>query len=210
MGEVRFETFDPSWIRALSTCMYYFEVQTGKHKGKRLRLSPGDFVIGRDEDVSLRISSAEVSRRHCVIHVSGDVVQIEDLDSRNGTFVDGFPIKGTAPLPVGSVLSVGPMTFRLQDSNSKLPPKPAKKEPDTSLSDDDIATWLAEAEGEKPATAGDTTIIPGRIDAPASPVRAPIPPRKKKEFKSVAEEAQDIIRRYHEMQSAGGDSDGSP
>ncbi len=189
--------------------MLYFEVQSGKHKGKRLKLSAGEFVIGRDEDVSLRISSAEVSRRHCIIHVSSQDVKIEDLDSRNGTFVDGFPIKGTAPLSVGSVLSVGPMTFRLQDSNVKVAaPKPTKKDPDSSLSDDDIATWLAE--NDQSQATGDTTIIPGRIDAAAPPVRPPIPPRKKKEFKSVAEEAQDIIRRFHETQTSTQELSGGP
>jgi pSer/pThr/pTyr-binding forkhead associated (FHA) protein len=189
--------------------MLYFEVQTGKHKGKRLKLMDGEFVIGRDEDVTLRIASAEVSRRHCIIHVSGNSVKIEDLDSRNGTFVDGFPIKGTAPLTAGCLLTVGPMAFRLQDSNAKAPGAKATKKGDSSLSDDDIATWLAENDGGA-VKSGDTTIIPGRVDAPASPIRAPIPPKKKREFKSVAEEAQDIIRRFHEMQDAAQQSGGSP
>jgi hypothetical protein len=190
--------------------MLFFEVQSGKHKGKRLKLSNGEFVIGRDEDVSLRITSAEVSRKHCVIRVAGDDVTIEDLGSSNGTFLDGFPIKGVTPVAAGCVLTVGPMTFRLADSNAKTADrKAAKKEPDTSLSDDDIATWLAE--NDKPvASSGDTTIIPGRVDAPASPIRAPIPPKKKKEFKTVAEEAQDIIRRFHEMQGTAQSSGGSP
>jgi hypothetical protein len=199
--------------------MLFFEVQTGKYKGKRLKLADGQFVIGRDEDVTLRISSAEVSRRHCIIHVSGKDVKIEDLDSRNGTFVDGFPIKGTVPLAPDSVLTVGPMMFTLLDSAAKpAGKKTSKKEKDTSLSDDDIATWLAEndkAENDKTvASASDTTIIPGRVDRPASPMRAPIPPKKKRDFKSVAEEAQDIIRRFHEMQGtaqsgAGGDGSNS-
>lgn len=189
--------------------MLFFEVQTGKHKGKRLKLTDGQFVIGRDEDVTLRISSAEVSRRHCIIHVTGNEVKIEDLDSRNGTFVDGFPIKGTVPLAPDSVLTVGPMMFTLLDSNAKpAGRKASKKERDNSLSDDDIATWLAENETPV-AKSGDTTIIPGRVDGPASPIRAPIPPKKKREFKSVAEEAQDIIRRFHEMQGAA-QSGGSP
>ena len=75
-----------------------------------------------------------------------------------------------------------------------------------ALSDDDIATWLSE--GEANAKSGDTTIIPGRVDAPTAVVRPPIPPRKKKDFKNVAEEAQDIIRRFHEMQATGHESDG--
>ncbi len=200
----------PSNASARLLCMLFFEVQSGKHKGKRLKLSNGEFVIGRDEDISLRITSAEVSRRHCVIRVSGDDATIEDLDSSNGTFVDGFPIKGITPLHAGCVLTVGPMTFRLADSNTKTADrKTAKKDPDTSLSDDDIATWLAE--NDKPlASSGDTTIIPGRVDAQSSPVRTPIPAKKKKEFKSVAEEAQDIIRRFHESQGAAQASGGSP
>jgi hypothetical protein len=87
--------------------------------------------------------------------------------------------------------------------------KSSKKDRDSSLSDDDIATWLAEND-KATVKSGDTTIIPGRVDGPSSPIRAPIPPKKRRDFKSVADEAQDIIRRFHEMQGAVEQSGGSP
>ena len=47
------------------------------------------FSIGRDDAADLRIDSRRVSRRHAVINCEGGVYSIDDLDSTNGTFVNG-------------------------------------------------------------------------------------------------------------------------
>jgi len=46
----------------------------------------GKLVLGRDKECDVRIDSGSVSRRHAILHL-GPELAIEDLESRNGTFV---------------------------------------------------------------------------------------------------------------------------
>ena len=188
--------------------MFVLVVQTGKYAGKRIKVPDDDtgVVIGRDEEAAIRIGSADVSRKHCLLTATPQGLLVRDLGSRNGTFVDGVPIGDSDPILLvpGGSLSVGPMTFCLAVAGVKPQPKPAGS-PDQALSDDDIATWLKEGDTSEQMSAADTTIITGRDDAPA-PADAPIRPPKKREFKSVAEEAADIIRRHKESR---GEADGT-
>jgi pSer/pThr/pTyr-binding forkhead associated (FHA) protein len=52
-------------------------------------LHDGENVIGREEDAAAWIESASVSRRHARIVVSGGTATLEDLGSKNGTFLRG-------------------------------------------------------------------------------------------------------------------------
>jgi DNA-binding winged helix-turn-helix (wHTH) protein len=63
-------------------------------------LVEGENVLGRDEGVTVRIDAPGVSRRHARIRVAGGRATIEDLGSKNGTYVgDGAPaITGAVPL----------------------------------------------------------------------------------------------------------------
>jgi len=64
-------------------------------------LVEGENVLGRDEDATVRIDAPGVSRRHARIRVSGGEATIEDLGSKNGTYLaDGEPpITGPTALP---------------------------------------------------------------------------------------------------------------
>ena len=52
-------------------------------------LREGRTVVGRDATVDLRHPSGDVSGRHAVVVVADDGARIEDLDSTNGTYVNG-------------------------------------------------------------------------------------------------------------------------
>ena len=183
--------------------MHVLIIQSGKHKGKKVKLADPEIIIGRDEEARIRIASSDVSRQHALLIPTPEGVLVRDLGSRNGTFVDGVPIQGEVLLRPGGSLSVGPVSFELSgaDPTRKAPAaKPAlKKNSDPNLSDDDIASWLAE---EGALLSSDTTIVSTKgSDKPAAPAPEPPriePPKKKKEFKSLAEEAADIIRRHRE------------
>jgi DNA-binding winged helix-turn-helix (wHTH) protein len=64
-------------------------------------LVEGENVLGRDEDVTVRIDAPGVSRRHAQIRVSGAEATIEDLGSKNGTYVGDAtsPIAAPTTLP---------------------------------------------------------------------------------------------------------------
>jgi DNA-binding winged helix-turn-helix (wHTH) protein len=63
-------------------------------------LVEGDNVLGRDEDVTVRIDAPGVSRRHARIRVSGAEATIEDLGSKNGTYVGEGESAITFPTPL--------------------------------------------------------------------------------------------------------------
>ncbi len=59
--------------------------------GRRLPLQPGENLLGRDGD-GIQIDSSTVSRRHARIVIAGEEAVLDDLGSKNGTFVCGSPV----------------------------------------------------------------------------------------------------------------------
>ena len=72
-----------------------------------------DIVIGRGSDCNLRLSAPQVSRRHCFLRVGRDSVSVTDLDSSNGTYVDGARITAGKRYEIadGAQLALGPIRF---------------------------------------------------------------------------------------------------
>lgn len=72
-----------------------------------------DIVIGRGADCNLRLSAPQISRRHCFLRVGRDGVSVTDLDSSNGTWVEGRRIDSGVRCEVvdGNFLSLGPIRF---------------------------------------------------------------------------------------------------
>ena len=194
-------------------------VQSGKHQGKRLRLPADvDILIGRDEDCQIRLASSDVSRHHCAIRQTPEGMVARDLSSRNGTYLNEVLIEEETPLQPGDFLRIGPMVFQVPGAKTDLSASSERAEGEgaaAALSDDDIAAWLSQdaltTTDSGSAGPGDTTIIPTiktppEADEPESPAGEPAmretastkepPPRQ---FRSVAEEAADIIRRHWTM-----------
>ena len=73
----------------------------------RAGLQEGHHVLGRDPELELFIDSPSVSRRHAVIRVSGTDATIEDLGSKNGTFVADRSASSPTPLVDGDVIRLG-------------------------------------------------------------------------------------------------------
>ena len=69
---------------------------SGKYQGGEYPLVPGkEIVIGRSGDLEMVLAEDMVSRRHARIAFQGDDIFIEDLQSTNGTFVNGEKIRRT-------------------------------------------------------------------------------------------------------------------
>lgn len=71
-------------------------------------------TVGRDEKNSLVLRDRLVSRRHCEILVHGSEVIIRDLDSHNGTFVDGVRLNKQSQVKSGQVIHFGYVEARLE------------------------------------------------------------------------------------------------
>jgi CheY-like chemotaxis protein len=71
-------------------------------------------VIGRHPECNYRLHSPLISRRHCCLCLQGDQICVQDLGSRNGTFLNGQPVKGIQPLQEGDLLQLAYMTFHVR------------------------------------------------------------------------------------------------
>lgn len=74
-------------------------------------LDPGENLLGRDADGGVYVDHPSVSRRHARISIASDRTTIEDLDSRNGTFVDGLKLNAPAQLRSGAIIGLGPIAL---------------------------------------------------------------------------------------------------
>jgi pSer/pThr/pTyr-binding forkhead associated (FHA) protein len=74
-------------------------------------LTAGQHIIGRTEDVSVPLMMSKISRHHAEVIVADGVLAIRDLDSRNGTYVNGTRIAGMQPLRPGDEIRIGGQTL---------------------------------------------------------------------------------------------------
>jgi DNA-binding winged helix-turn-helix (wHTH) protein len=75
-------------------------------------LREGENVVGRMPESDVQIASERVSRRHAHIIVEYGRATIEDLGSKNGTFVDGRRIDGPTELVDGDQITIGPAVLQ--------------------------------------------------------------------------------------------------
>jgi len=79
----------------------------------RVGLFAGENILGRGTDV-IDIELPTISRRHARIAIKGDVITIEDLGSKNGTWVDDERLTGSRTLCDGNVVCLGSVRFTLR------------------------------------------------------------------------------------------------
>ena len=70
-------------------------------------LAEGEWVLGRDEALAARVDGQGVSRRHARVRVQAGRATLEDLDSKNGTFVDGERVTSPTVLRDGALIRLG-------------------------------------------------------------------------------------------------------
>lgn len=89
--------------------------------GKERRLGEGAGVpvgerlsVGRGKGNDVRILDPHISLHHFVIHRRESGYALEDLETTNGTRVDGVKVRGSVPLRAGSRIDVGAVRFRFE------------------------------------------------------------------------------------------------
>ena len=92
------------------------------------------FVIGRGPDSDLRLCDPALSRRHCVLDLRDGRLVVGDLESRNGTEVNGQRVSEPRPLADGDLLWVGGSVFavRLQAGATDAGHQPVLVEDDAA------------------------------------------------------------------------------
>jgi hypothetical protein len=92
--------------------MAILRVVSGPASGQTLELE-GEVVIGREGE-GLAIADREISRRHTAVRQTERGVEVEDLGSMNGTFVDGRRITAPVTLTVGGTIELGSSEIRVE------------------------------------------------------------------------------------------------
>jgi DNA-binding winged helix-turn-helix (wHTH) protein len=72
-----------------------------------LFLTAGENLLGRDKGAAICLDAARVSRHHARILVEGPRATLEDLGSKNGTRINGEPVRGTRELRDGDTVRLG-------------------------------------------------------------------------------------------------------
>ncbi len=80
-------------------------------------LTEGTTRIGRTRDNDLPIDELAVSAHHCEVRCTGQAMFLKDLDSADGTYVDGEPITARE-IKVGQLLALGAFIIRVEESAS--------------------------------------------------------------------------------------------
>jgi pSer/pThr/pTyr-binding forkhead associated (FHA) protein len=141
------------------------------HNDRLIPLPETIFLIGRDPQCHLRPHCELVSKLHCAVAAWAGRVRVRDLRSRNGTFLNGRPIRGEAVARDGDELRVGTLrfAFRLWAASGGSPAAPVSKH---------NLQWLLDSPPD------DSVLSPGRqthvrADA-AAPAAEPAPGNKRR------------------------------
>ena len=109
--------------RSTSDGTWHLRVVDGPDTGLQAPLFSGGAVyIGRTSGCALRLSDMEVSRRHASVRLEADEsLTIQDLDSTNGTWVDGVRLDGPRILEPGAQFEIGLNTIVLEHRGGEQP-----------------------------------------------------------------------------------------
>ncbi|MEQ1853285.1 MAG: FHA domain-containing protein, partial [Chthoniobacteraceae bacterium] len=88
----------------------------------RTKVTPGDYVIGREAGCCLVLPVDGVSRRHAKLTVNFDHALIEDLGSSNGTYVADRKIAENTRLFPNQTIRLGTVTMQLKRLKYEAPP----------------------------------------------------------------------------------------
>ena len=115
-------------------------ILNGPEEDRSFDLNPDTTVLGRSKESDIQIKDASVSRKHVKVRLKGKKVFVEDLNSANGTVVDGaqinagkeMEVKPGAPVSIGNIyFSIGkkwagevlPASKSVKDSDASIDPK---------------------------------------------------------------------------------------
>ena len=105
-------------------------IREGEGAGQRWTLHGNEVLIGRGSECDIVLPERQVSRMHARVRSEGDRFFIEDLDSKNGTFINGQQLKGERELRDGDEIELaGAVKITFFGSEVTLPVTFGEKAP---------------------------------------------------------------------------------
>ena len=91
--------------------MAYLLATNGLDRGQAYELVLGNNVIGRDADCDVHLNFPSVSRKHVRLVADDPHFTISDLESANGTKINGHPLTNPVSLQPGDVITIADLEF---------------------------------------------------------------------------------------------------
>jgi DNA-binding winged helix-turn-helix (wHTH) protein len=100
---------------------------------REIALPEGENLVGRARDCAVFVDDASVSRHHARISITGETALLEDLGSKNGTYLEGRKITEAVRLSDGNVIEFGSVcaTSRVLSSKTSTKTSPRQRRPST-------------------------------------------------------------------------------
>lgn len=138
------------------------EMVEGNEAGRTFPLG-GEATAGRDPSQPIAVTDDQVSRRHASFTVAGDEVTIQDLGSRNGTYVNGQVLTGARRLVPGDQVRMGLTVLELRSPEQVAARGSAVRPmPDITAVGADVLRPAGEAElAPAPQASAEPAEVPG-------------------------------------------------
>ncbi len=108
--------------------MAVLRAMLGLDPGQLFHIEGESTVLGRHPGCDVVLESAAVSRQHARVSNVGGKCYVEDLGSRNGTFVNGQPVVDRRPLAENDRLAICDLVFTFHDHPPSLTPTPEQQQ----------------------------------------------------------------------------------
>lgn len=95
--------------------MWNLTIEDDEGKQTQLPLAHEEYAIGRGETNTIRLTDRNVSRNHAILRKNGQGWLLKDLQSYNGTYINGVRVVGEAALSAGEIAQLGDYRFELAD-----------------------------------------------------------------------------------------------
>ena len=194
--------FDPTESAALELAQGWLSIQRHDGTHEHVRLSLALTTIGRSEQNVLEMLDPKLSRFHCEIERYVDGYRVRDCNSRNGTLINGEPVRGAVLLDEGDRVKIGRtiLTFhrdRPEEIRSDaVVPIPASLAEVTAASQSGITTRLGDEESLTPHMA-QRRPTKTSFDARHTQAVESLATRHKNPYKTLAEASRAVLNAKH-------------
>ena len=91
-----------------------------RYKGEKILLSRGEFSLGRAVECGLHLDDEKASRTHAILHVADDGLEVQDLESRNGVFLNGKKVEGRCRVRHGDEIVIGSQRIEIIEEGERM------------------------------------------------------------------------------------------
>src|ERR1043165_8988062 len=91
------------------------------YRGTLFPIRSGEVILGRSSYASIVVNNPLASREHAVVRSVGGRLEVADLGSKNGTYVNGKRIEGSTRVDAGDVVKIGTDTIEIARMNAQAP-----------------------------------------------------------------------------------------